>query len=59
MAVIAQRDAQHPGDGIEVGGIGMRVRLSEVQMMHVVDRHYVEMGVGHLETGDHQADPCG
>ena len=33
--------------------------MGEVEVRHRVDGHDVDVGVGHLETGDHQAHPGG
>lgn len=44
---------------VEVGCRRIGVRLTEVEISHRVDRHDVQVGVGHLETGDHEANSLG
>ena len=43
------------GHLVEVGLIGVGVGLPEVEVLHPVDGHHVDVDVGHLEAGDQHA----
>ena len=48
---------QRGRDCVEVVGVGAGVGVREVEMGHGRDGHDVDVDVGHLEAGDHQAHP--
>lgn len=57
MSAIPKRIPQAVGHGIELVGLGRRLSIAEVEILHSLHRNNMEMHMGDLETGDHQTDP--
>ena len=51
--------AEALGGVVEPGRVGVAVGRREVELGQVVERDQVEVGVRHLDAGDHQPDPAG
>lgn len=56
MTSLVERCPQRREVLVELRLVGVRVRMGEIELSHRVHRHDMEVGVGHLEPSDHQAD---
>lgn len=57
MSAITECATKSVSHGIEFVGFGRRLSVVEIEVLHSLHGYDMEVDVGHLEAGDHQADP--